>query len=150
MKVSGFDPIKPAGGAKRTSASSASGGVRFADLLALAASEEAPPPVAASDVGATAALSNLLAMQEITEEEVRRKKLMQQGRNMLDSLENLRHQLLMGQVPMHTLRDIARNIAVQKQFVSDPKLMELMADIELRAAVELAKLEMAAKANDLL
>ena len=147
MKISGSEPIKPAGGTKRTSSSSSAGGVRFADLLA-GAQEASAPHV--SDVGATAAVSNLLAMQEITEEEVRRKKLLQQGRNIVDVLENLRHQLLIGAVPMHTLRDLARNLAIQKQQVTDPKLMELMADIELRAAVELAKLEMAAGANDLL
>ncbi|NBX04253.1 MAG: hypothetical protein EBR02_09410, partial [Alphaproteobacteria bacterium] len=115
MKISGSEPIKPAGGTKRTSSSSSAGGVRFADLLA-GAQEASAPHV--SDVGATAAVSNLLAMQEITEEEVRRKKLLQQGRNIVDVLENLRHQLLIGAVPMHTLRDLARNLAIQKQQVN--------------------------------
>jgi hypothetical protein len=148
MKISGFEPIKQTGKAeKRGSTSSVSGG-GFAALLGLSDAQEAAPVSHAGDVAATAALNNLLALQEISEEEVKRKKLLQQGKNTLDALEALRQQLLIGSLPMQVLRDISRNIAIEKQVVTDPHLMALMADIELRAAVELAKLEVAIERKD--
>ena len=63
----------------------------------------------------------------------------------MDALEDIRRDLLAGGIPMHRLTELKRQISVQKQFVSDPRLNELIEDIELRAAVELAKLEMAGK-----
>ena len=145
MKISGYDPLKPASGTVKRSSTSAAGSSSFADLLSLSDAQDAPPPTHVSDIVSTNALNNLLALQEISEEEVRRKKLVQQGNNTLDALERLRNQLLMGGIPMDVLRDLKRNLELQKQTVTDPALMALITDIELRAAVELAKLEMALK-----
>jgi hypothetical protein len=39
------------------------------------------------------------------------------------------------------LQDLSRHLSVQRQHLNDPRLMEVMDDIELRVAVELAKLE---------
>jgi hypothetical protein len=116
----------------------------FADLLSASEAPDAPPAGTAGDVAAAAALNHLLALQEISEEDVQRRKLVQQGHAMLDSLETLRRQLLSGVVPQQTLVDIHRHLALQKQHISDPGLLAIIEDIELRTAVELAKLEMAA------
>lgn len=141
MKITGFGSIKSTGSVKkRGSASSVS---NFAELLSLAEASEAAGANASSEVTHTAALNNLLALQEISEEDVKRQKLMRQGSNLLDILEKLRHQLLMGTIPAHLLVDLSRNISLQKQFVTDPKLNSIIEDIELRAAVELAKFEAA-------
>ncbi len=140
-KISGYGPVKSAGGTKRTSASS---GVKsFSELLEMSGSDEPLAVAQPGDVAATAAVSNMLLLQEITEEELRRRKLALQGNNMLYSLEKLRQQLLAGVIPGATLVDLRRQLSVQKQSVADPRLTELIEDIELRVAVELAKLEMA-------
>ena len=89
---------------------------------------------------APAAMSSLLALQEVPEEYLNRKKLLQQGNNMLDTLDKLHRQLLMGPITFQTLRNIEQEIATQKQTVDDPKLLEIIAEIELRAAVEADKL----------
>lgn len=144
MQVTGLGSIKSATGTPKKSGASSTA---FADFLQAAETGDAPAAAATGDVAAAAALNNLLALQEISQEDVQRKKLVQQGNNLLDSLEQLRKQLLIGTLPPHVLIDLTRQLAVQKQSVADPALMEIIEDIELRAAVELAKLQMALKAE---
>jgi hypothetical protein len=141
MKITGYGSIGAAGGSKKAGKTGASGS--FADILAASGATEPAGVGATSDVAALAAVNNMLALQEISEEDVRRRKLVQQGHNLLDVLEKLRRQLLIGNMPAHLLQELSRNIALQKQSVIDPQLTALMEDIELRAAVELAKLEKA-------
>lgn len=141
MKITGYGSIGAAGGNKKAGKTSSASS--FADILAASGASETAGVGSASDIAATAAVNNMLALQEISEEDVRRRKLVQQGHNMLDVLEKLRRQLLIGNMPAHLLQELSRNIAMQKQIVTDPRLTALMEDIELRAAVELAKLERA-------
>jgi len=148
MKISGFDPLKPGSGTKKTGSSSATGS-SFASLL-VGDTEDAAATHAASAPTPTAAISNLLALQEISEEDVHRRKLVQQGQNMVDVLERLRNQLLTGMISPAMIQELTRNIKLQKQVVNDPQLMAIVKDIELRAAVELAKLEMAQARQELL
>jgi hypothetical protein len=141
MKITGYGTIgSTTGPTKRSGVSPTSS---FADVLAATEAENAAPASSLTDVAATAALNNLLALQEISEEDVKRKKLAQQGKNMLDSLEKLRMQLLAGTVPAHTMQELSRQLSLQKQEVIDPQLRAIIDDIELRTAVELAKLEAA-------
>jgi hypothetical protein len=140
-KITGYGPVKSTGGTKKTGGTVATSA--FASLLGLSDTEETTPAAQLSDVSTTSAVGNMLALQEISEEEVKRRRLVQQGKNMLDTLENLRRQLLMGGVPAQTLVELSRQLSIQKQQVADPKLMEIMDEIELRLAVELAKLESA-------
>jgi hypothetical protein len=140
-KITGYGPVKSTGATKKTGGTAAAGA--FASLLGLSDTEETIPTTQTSDVAATSALSSMLALQEISEEEIKRRKVVQQGKNMLDVLENLRRQLLAGGIPAETLVAMGRQLSVQRQQVADPKLMEVMDDIELRLAVELAKLEAA-------
>jgi len=141
MKINEFGAIIGTPPLKKQGAVSPGG--NFAELLSEASETETAPPV--FDVAATSALGNMLALQEISEEDIKRKKLEQQGHNMLDALEDLRQKLLIGNLPPSVLQNIGRQMSIQKQFVSDPRLMEIIDDIELRTAVELAKLEMALK-----
>lgn len=117
----------------------------FSALLDAASANETPHTAAPSDIASKAALTDLLALQEMSEYDVERKKLLGRGKNLLDSLDNIRQQILMGSVPLHMLQNLSHQLSAQKQTLSDPKLVEIIEDIELRAAVELAKLEMATK-----
>ena len=141
MKISGFGSVDSTSGTSKRRATSSTGS--FADLLASAEASEASPMAHVSDVAATSALNNLLALQEISDEDVRRKKLLQRGNNLLDSLEQLRRRLLTGSLSQQLLVDIGRQLAVEKQTIMDPRINEIIEDIELRAAVELAKLQKA-------
>lgn len=145
MKVTGYGNIRPGSGAKKTGGTSSASSTSFADLLALSEAEGPTATQPVSDIAATSALSNLLSLQEISEEDVKRKKLLLQGKNMLDVLEKLRQQLLIGAIPPQTLQELSRQLSVEKRATSDPAINTLMDEIELRLAVELAKLEAARK-----
>jgi len=140
MKVNGYGIIKPGSNVRRSS--STGGTSSFSDVLSAAQSEGLFSASEASDVSATASLSGLLALQEISEEERRKQRLVKQGKNMLDTLEDLRQKLLIGEIPSHLLGDLERSLSAQKEGISDPHLLMIIEDIELRVAVELAKLEM--------
>lgn len=143
MKITESSGIKTASDIRRRRRIDGSG--EFSQFLEAAGLSDTSSSHATQDVAATHALSNLLALQEITPYDVERKKLLQRGKNLLDSLEKLRRQIIMGAVPLATLQDLSRQLALQKQAFNDPRLIEIIEDIELRAAVELAKLEMAAR-----
>lgn len=143
IKITEYAPIKSSSGPRKKGSAAAAG---FSDLLDASASASSEI-AATADIVPTAGISHLLAFQEISDDEVARKKQLQHGNNTLESLDKLRRQLLMGEVPIQTLRDLERQLAQQKQQSNDPALNALIDDIELRAAVELAKLEMAAQAS---
>jgi hypothetical protein len=144
MKITGYGSINASTIKKRGDVAQTGS---FADLLAASETEESSGVPASGEVAA-AGLTNLLALQEISEEDIQRRKLVQQGKSMIDTLERLRQQLLIGTLPPHLLRDLHRQLSLHRQTTADPELNALIDDIELRAAVELAKLEMAFKAEE--
>jgi hypothetical protein len=112
---------------------------------ALAAAEGVSDVEGAEPVGSVAALGgvgSLLGAQEVDEREARRHKAIKQGRFTLDVLERLRDALLMGTLPTSTLAQLEKLVAEQREEATDPHLRQILAEIETRAAVELAKLEM--------
>lgn len=140
MKISGYGTIKPTNTTRRTGSSGSASS--FSSLLN-AAQSSGNSASAVSNIAATTGLDNILALQEISEEERKRERAVKHGKDMLESLEKLRRQLLMGEIPHHMLGELAQKLAEQKQEIADPRLMDVLEDIELRVAVELAKLEMA-------
>lgn len=147
MKITEYGAIRTAADIKRRKLGSTSS-ANFADFLEASTTDDASATASLSDVAATSGVTNMLALQEITEEELSRKKLVQKGRDLLDSLERLRHQLLIGGVPVAVLQELSGRLSLQRQMVNDPQLLAIIDDIELRAAVELAKLEQAARDAD--
>ncbi len=142
IKVTGYNPIKPASNVRKRGASSSVSS--FSDILDASGADDTAPALQTADVAQTASVANMLALQELSGEEVNRKKLAQQGKSMLDVLESLRRQLLIGAIPAHMMHDLDRQLAQQKHTVSDPALIDIIEEIELRVAVELAKLQKAA------
>lgn len=141
MKVSGFSSIKSAGSVKKRGSTSAVGS--FADLLGTSDTDGAASASAATSIASTSSLSNLLSLQEIQEDGQSKRKAIQQGNDMLDSLDRLRHSILTGSVPIHVLRNLNSQLSAKKQYITDQRLLDIIDDIELRASVELAKIETA-------
>ncbi len=84
----------------------------------------------------------IFATQMINDEEEReiRKKLVKRGNQLIDKLEDIRDGLLLGYITTDKLIEISRTIK-EKQFeTNDERLKEIIAEIELRVEVELAKL----------
>ena len=74
------------------------------------------------------------------EEKQIRKKLIKRGTTLIDKLEEIRDALLIGYINKDNLIEIARLVREQKVETQDAKLQEIIAEIELRLEVELAKL----------
>lgn len=91
-----------------------------------------------------AGLDAVLVLQgEADTPQERRRRSARRGHDLLDGLDRLKAALLSGRVATHELRAIAGRLSERAASSGDPRLDGLIADIELRAAVELAKLEAA-------
>jgi len=141
MRITGFNEIKQPGTTrKKTAAGSAASS--FAALLDQAGTPgDTPAPAAAA--ASASVMDALLSAQEISEDEARRRQEIRQGFNALETLDKLRLSLLAGRLSPPLIAALAETAARQRPLVSDPTLMALLDDIELRAAVELAKIEVA-------
>lgn len=84
----------------------------------------------------------IFAAQAVGREEEReiRKKLVKRGFSLIEKLEEIRDALLLGYISKDKLIEISRFVKEHQAESSDPKLQEIMAEIELRVEVELAKL----------
>ena len=110
-------------------------GADFArELEQATATEEAKAPQAVARVDA------LIAAQEVSDQGggggARRR-----GQDMLDRLDEIRHGLLTGTLSRARLGELNELVREQRGAVSDPGLAQILDEIELRARVELAKLD---------
>jgi hypothetical protein len=91
---------------------------------------------------ATVAVDPLLNVRDATDRSGGRPR--RRAEDMLDRLEELRLGLLAGEIPREKLESLEKLVQEQRGAVSDPRLSELLDEIELRARVELAKLDIRA------
>lgn len=83
-------------------------------------------------------LDGLLALQEVPDDSSGQAQ--QRGEALLDRLDELRLAILTGRLRPADLERLTRLVAEQRAAVDDPRLAGVLDEIELRAAVELAKL----------
>lgn len=115
--------------------------------FARALQDTAGPGVGGGPIGS---IDALLALQEVGDSTSGRsggRQREQHGQDLLDRLDELRLALLDGRVTTGLLRRIHDALALRPPPGSDPRLEALLDEIELRAAVETAKLERAAAAR---
>lgn len=99
---------------------------------------------AANSSTTIANLGSLLALQSIPQEAFeKRKRATKRAENILDLLEDLKVATLEGQVTPSHLMQLRNAIKGRESVDNDPALQGVLDDIELRAEVELAKLERA-------
>ena len=82
----------------------------------------------------------LLASQEVDETQQARQSAIKQGSEMLNLLDQLKLGLLNGRVAPRLIQQLRRGLAEGEVFQVRPELKAVLAQIELRAEVELAKL----------
>jgi len=89
-----------------------------------------------------ATVDNLFMLQEVAEDMTgRRRAAMQRGSSMLDRLDDIRVALLTGSLPRGQLESLRRMAKERGDVLNDPQLQSVLDEIELRVAVELAKLD---------
>ncbi len=115
-------------------------GAGGADWSFASALDAQAPASAAKPAAGMGTIDGLVALQEIADSLVGRRRAVARGTALLDRLDELRLALLEGVLPRDRLEALARLAREHAQAVDDPKLAEILAEIELRAAVELAKL----------
>lgn len=103
--------------------------------------EEAAAPAAASGVRPTASLDAVLALQAEGFDPHRRGRQIRRGGKTLDALEALTRAHLEGAAP-HAQRLALTALQADREATGDAGLDGVLDDIDVRAAVELAKLEM--------
>ncbi|MGF1631434.1 MAG: flagellar assembly protein FliX [Kiloniellaceae bacterium] len=133
MKIERFSGPKAA--AARRSGRSAPAGGGFASALADGPSQAAAP----SGASPVHTLNALLSLQEVGDSTEGRRRARRRAEDLLGKLEELRLAIALGEVPLDRLEDLARLLAQRQGTVDDPELAQIINEIEIRAAVELAK-----------
>jgi hypothetical protein len=139
MKVSKTGSTTQAGSTRKTKKTDDAGG-SFADALKdTAAGGEVD---SASGLVGVGSVDGVLALQEASDATDHRSRglLMERGSDLLDRLEQIRLGLLNGSISKNRLHDLAKRLRERASESDDPRLNDLISDIELRVEVELAKL----------
>ncbi|HEY0052862.1 MAG TPA: flagellar assembly protein FliX [Caulobacteraceae bacterium] len=136
MKINGTSSIGSTPQAARAKATgggfSLSGGARAGTASAAAG---------VSPGGIVGSVDALLALQEQEGPLERRRRAIRRAGGILDRLEAVKLAMLSGETPVNALSDLARSVREERGEGGDPGLDDVLAHIETRAAVELAKAE---------
>ena len=125
----GTTPTSSQPGARRSSSSTFS----LPTLNETTSSRPAAAPVGVSNIDA------LLALQGVEDATERRKRAVKRGNNALDVLDDLKIGLLTGSLTPATVQRLRSAAADLKTNSGDEGLDQVLAEIELRVEVELAK-----------
>ncbi len=87
------------------------------------------------------AMDSIVSVQEVSDDDGGDSGTKKRAHQILDRLEDVRMGLLMGQIPKSDLMALSDILTVAREKVVDSSLLELLDDIELRAKIELAKLD---------
>ncbi|MCH6576514.1 MAG: flagellar assembly protein FliX [Proteobacteria bacterium] len=136
MKITQNAPIRSTS-IRRSGKSSAGRSGQFTDHLVTG---EAGAPTGNSNSSTpVSAVDSLLVLQEVPDATSGTSRAKLRAQDLLDQLDEVRHGLLAGALSRRMLDRLARIARSERQSVDDPRLQELLDEIELRAAVELAK-----------
>ncbi|HEY9567635.1 MAG TPA: flagellar assembly protein FliX [Thalassobaculum sp.] len=124
------------GGIRRAGKSGKAGSSDFSKLL-----DETTETGPAAPAGGVQSVDSVLSVQEVGDRQGNARRARERAELMLDRLDDIRHGLLTGAIPKDRLEELATTLRRQREAVDDPRLVEILDEIELRARVELAKLE---------
>jgi hypothetical protein len=133
MEIKGPGRVQ-SGGIRRKSAASGGGGFTVSDTAESHGGIVAGP-------GPIAALDSILMLQGMDDSTDGHAKGQAHGEQLLNLLDAVRDGLLAGGIPRSTLNKLAVAVTRRHDVFADPKLQDVLDQIELRAHVELAKLE---------
>ena len=131
---------QPAKSAKRTGKANKGNFTNHLTSSAAPLSEASAPEEAAP----VAPVNSILTLQEVgvdsdADPGKTQQGLIRWGENIIEQLEQIRHDILVGAIPVKRLTNLAQTLRDRKSNISDPRLLSLIREIELRAEVEIAK-----------
>lgn len=143
MKINGSKATGAGAASRKKSTGTSSGGSGFADTMrSLDSSGGASGAAGVASSGSVSALDALLALQQSGDAlDSPKKAAMLRAKSMLEQLEAVRDGLLSGQLSGARLQQLVGLLDQQRETIDDPELSSVLDEIDLRARVELAKLE---------
>lgn len=135
MKVTGPSAPTTSGASRSTSAASGF------SLSSTAGAAPAVATTASAGPAGVAGLSALMALQGVETATERRRRAIRRGGGLLDRLDELKLALLSGETGEGALARLGQGLREIRTEDDDPGLTDLLNQIDLRAAVELAKAE---------
>lgn len=136
MKIDGNGPVRNAPVRRKETKRAQSEGSGFAEQLN---TDTASSPSTVTSSG-TVAVDPLLVVQEAADATHEKARAKARGDAMLERLDELRVGLLLGFYPKERIEDLVRMVRARRPSLPEGPLAEVLDEIELRAAVELAKL----------
>jgi hypothetical protein len=94
-----------------------------------------------SSSGRISAVDSIVSIQEISVESDGKNNAQKRASKMLEKLEDIRVGLLLGEIPRSNLEELSKVVRSTREESIDSNLSEILDDIELRARIELAKLD---------
>lgn len=132
-------------GATGPSASQGSRAAKAASGFSVSGGQGAAPaaaPAAAASVSGVAGMNALMALQGVEDATERRRRAVRRGNGLLDRLDELKLAILSGEPDEAALERLTRTLREERPQDADPALTSLLDQIDLRAAVELAKADL--------
>ena len=140
MRVTG-----PNGNSRVSRSSKSAGKNRATGDFTLGEDDKAASAGTAQGTRSLAAVDALIALQEVPDATAEKSaQAIERAEDMLDILEDIKLGILSGMLPRSRMIRLARLIQQRREDIADPQLSGILDEIELRARVELAKLESAA------
>jgi hypothetical protein len=138
MRIVDQKSIQNANGIRSSRPGASTSGARFS----LDAGKSAPKAEAMAPTSILGGLDALIAIRSEDTTRERRRRTMRRGQGLLDLLDEIKLALLSGRLPAELQNRLA--VALRDEsFSGDPRLDAILESIDLRAAVELAKLRQA-------
>lgn len=140
MKISG---LGSSGGAAPVGARRGAGGGGFAPAGGVGGAGAATASSVTAGVGGVSGVEALLALQDVGGPLERRRRMIARGGRLLDDLDRVKLALLDGADGRTALASLRRSVGEARERGGEIGLDGVLDQIDLRAAVELAKAEMA-------
>jgi hypothetical protein len=135
-KIDGPGPIRTPQQIRKAVKSGGSSSTSFAKEL-----DESSEANSSAAMSGTASVSGVLGVQEIDDALAQASKGKLRALDILDRLEDLRIELLTGAISKEKLVKLTQVVSARRGDITDPRLAEVLDEIDLRAQVELAKYE---------
>jgi hypothetical protein len=140
MKVGSANGVGSAQGSRGTARASGGG----FSVGASGAAQETAPSAKVAGVAGVGSIDALLALQSVGTPLERRRRAVGRAGRILDVLDQMKVSLLEGGLSTDSLSHLVGAVREERDRTDDPRLEGVLDEIETRAAVELAKLGMAA------
>jgi hypothetical protein len=136
MKIEGPRNVGYTQSVTRTKKAGSTSSASFVDHVAM---DETSAAGAATSTSPVMSVDQLIGLQEVDDALVGRKQATAHATEILDRLDMLRLQILDGRISKDQLMQLARTVSARRAIATDPRLIAVLDEIDLRAQVEIAK-----------